>query len=96
MVVRPHALEEHAPALSGPAIVRAPGDAGEGGAAAGLPSGGGATGGLLAAAGGRDGAVSLAALWCAARLSQACFGSARGGCLRSVSPGPTTAHPLRP
>ena len=73
VVVRPHALEEHVPALSGPALVRVPGDGEEGGTAAGFPDGPGAAGaergaaGLLAAAGGHDCAVSLAALWYARR-----------------------------
>jgi len=55
--VQPHALEEHAPALAGPAAVSAPGGAPEGEGDDGAGGGG--------ASGARDAAVSLAALWCA-------------------------------
>lgn len=79
VAVQPHALEQHTPALAGPAAVAAPGAgssgeaAPDGGGALALSPGAGGAAGLLAVAGGRDSAVSLAALWCAAwqpRLSK--------------------------
>ncbi len=57
--VQPHALEEHAPALAGPAAVSAPGGAPADGEGNDAGVGGGGAGGA------RDVAVSLAALWCA-------------------------------
>ena len=74
VAVQPHALEEHVPALAGPATVSTLGDAAGEGAAEGLLNssivsldGPGCTrsGGPSTAGGGRDCAVALTALWCA-------------------------------